>query len=145
MNQLEKLLSYTNDVNGCLEWTRCLNTDGYPRANIDGDCNIKVHRLVYSLCHPEEDIKGKVIRHTCDNPVCINPKHLLSGTPAENSLDRSVRQRTNIAKLTPEQVRELRTLHATGDYYLWELGEMFGINYRTASYVIKRLTYAWVS
>lgn len=145
MNELEKLLSFTKEVNGCLEWDRCLNTDGYARATINGNENTKVHRHVYQLCNPDEDIKGKLIRHTCDNTKCINPAHLLSGSPKDNVMDKFFRERSNVAKLTPEQVRELRRLHATGKYLQRELGSMFNINYRTVSYIVKRKTYAWVS
>ena len=39
---LTKILSYTKETEtGCLEWTRCYNTDGYPRANINGNLNGK--------------------------------------------------------------------------------------------------------
>ena len=27
---------------------------------------------------------GEVARHTCDNPICVNPDHLLPGTQRDN-------------------------------------------------------------
>lgn len=30
---------------------------------------------------------GLVVRHTCDNPPCCNPKHLIPGTPKQNTAD----------------------------------------------------------
>ena len=39
---LEKYLSHTKETeSGCLEWTRCFNTDGYPRAGNKKTSNLK--------------------------------------------------------------------------------------------------------
>jgi len=34
-----------------------------------------------------------IIRHSCDNVVCVNPDHLLSGTPNDNIQDSVKRNR----------------------------------------------------
>ena len=94
MKTLKQLLSYTEVSGDCLLWTRCLNTDGYPRLFWNGSSNGKGHRIVYQLSHPEEDITGLVIRHSCDNPKCINPDHLVSGTNLDNVSDRVARKRS---------------------------------------------------
>lgn len=60
--------------------------------------------------------EGHIIRHTCDNPKCVNPNHLISGTYKENSQDAIQRGRFNVrrgekvntAKLNEHQVRLLR-------------------------------------
>lgn len=133
---LQHYLSYTyTDENGCMIWKRCFNTDGYPRANIRGNCNGKVHREVYML-NTGEDIDGKVIRHKCDNPRCINPEHLESGTPADNVRDMDKRQRRGNSKLTHNQVRAIRSL--ANNFKRRELAKMFGVNERTISSIILR-------
>lgn len=43
IGSLEWLLSFTEPNGECLEWTRCFNTDGYPRRGVKGNSNIKVH------------------------------------------------------------------------------------------------------
>lgn len=110
-----------------MEWTRCLNTDGYPRAVVGSNNNIKVHRLVYELSH-DEDITGKVIRHTCDNIICINPSHLESGTFADNNQDRDKRGRHSSYSLTNGEVRLMRVLFHECEFTIKELAEAF--NYR---------------
>jgi len=52
-----------------------------------------VHRLIYTLLYPEDDISKLNILHKCDNPPCINPKHLYAGTQSENIRDSWVRTR----------------------------------------------------
>lgn len=88
----EVLDNWTTPNGTCLEWTRCFNTDGYPRATINYDNNVKVHRMIWERVN-EASAAGLVVRHTCDNPKCINPAHLLIGTVADNVADMDQRGR----------------------------------------------------
>lgn len=134
---LEKLLSHTKEVEGCLVWTRCFSTDGYPRMSIKNNANVKVHRLVYQLYY-NEDITNKLVRHVCDNPKCINPKHLISGTATDNMLDRQERGLTH--NFLPEkEVAEIVALRDKGLTYQAISNEL-GINRRRVEYaLIKRV------
>jgi len=38
---------------GCLIWTGCLNSDGYPKITRGGNTNIKGHRYQYELHYGE--------------------------------------------------------------------------------------------
>lgn len=59
---------------------------------------------------------GVIVRHSCDNPSCVNPAHLNDGTQLDNMADKTARgrhpdyagHRNPNAKLTPEQVAEIR-------------------------------------
>lgn len=44
------------------------------------------HRIAYELTHGDIP-SGLVIRHTCNNPSCCNPSHLITGTTLENVHD----------------------------------------------------------
>ena len=56
-----------------------------------------------------------VVRHSCDNPPCIEATHLLGGSQLENIADRNTRGRTSrgerhsTARLTEAQVHEIRS------------------------------------
>jgi HNH endonuclease len=54
---------------------------------------------------------GRVVRHSCDNPRCINPDHLVLGSQADNLMDARVRGRT----ISTERRAELsRAAHQAG-------------------------------
>lgn len=142
---LEDFLSLTEQAGDCLNWTRALNTDGYPRAAIKGNYNVKVHRHVYSLAHPEEDIEGRVIRHTCDNPKCINPDHLLSGTFADNAWDRASRKRNYLRSFGEDQVREIRKLYNSGEHTQKSLAHLFNTQQGSIRQIVLGMTYKWVT
>lgn len=81
---------------------------GYHQKRIKGKLYY-VHRLAYADHHgiSIHEVPA-LLRHTCDNPRCINPEHLLPGTHADNARDRVERGRSAkeiIAArvLTPEQ------------------------------------------
>lgn len=88
------------------------------------------HRLAYETWVgpiPE----GHVVRHKCDNPVCINPDHLETGTQADNVQDAKRRGRIAsldrhwASKVTEEEFlllveekdRGVLTVHALTDVY----------------------------
>lgn len=81
-----KTILYTIDSNGCWICTsHKLNSSGYPRIQINKK-QTTVHKYIY------EKYKGLtnnlVVRHTCDNKLCINPEHLILGTHLDNVKDR---------------------------------------------------------
>ncbi|KFB68876.1 HNH endonuclease [Candidatus Accumulibacter vicinus] len=70
---------------------------------------------------PHDLPQGKVVRHSCDNPLCCNPAHLSLGTQKENMSDMVAqgKQRKGKdvpgAKLNPEKVQEIRERVAAGE------------------------------
>lgn len=76
---------------GCWPWLGAPNDSGYGRLRIAGQL-VRAHRLSYELAHgPIPD--DLVVRHTCDNPSCVNPQHLIIGTVADNAADMVSRDR----------------------------------------------------
>lgn len=103
---------------GCIDHGQPGNHLGYGTLTREGKA-AGAHRVAFARHHriPMEDIRGKVIRHTCDNPRCINPYHLLVGTHADNMRDKAVRGRAAQPYrrlLTMEDAREIRRVFAPG-------------------------------
>ena len=69
----------------CLVMSKNL-TRGYGRVHIDGK-RIRATHHQWEFSHATKIPEGKIIRHTCDNPPCVNPEHLLVGTHKENTND----------------------------------------------------------
>lgn len=87
-----KPIEYYINENGCHICTsHAGNTFGYPQYSIKGK-NKNMHRYIYEI-HNGPIPKGVIIRHTCDNPKCINHQHLIPGTLADNARDREERNR----------------------------------------------------
>ena len=95
----------------CWEWKKWKDEDGYGHAYFQKK-RYASHRIAFFYARgrwPEG-----VTRHTCDNPPCCNPEHLVDGTPADNSRDMSERGRSARGEknaqsvLTEIQVKEIR-------------------------------------
>lgn len=78
-------LDKTSNPNGCWEWTKAKDHDGYGLTRFNGKM-IGAHRLSY-LAHKGSIPAGLFVCHTCDNPSCCNPDHLWLGTNQENQID----------------------------------------------------------
>lgn len=108
-----------------------------PRYSVGSLNGVKagLHRIAYCKHHgvPLEDLKGLVVRHTCNNMRCINPHHLILGTFKDNSEDmvRAGRQTKGTdhwnAKLTPELVEEIRKSTLSGP----KAAALYGVSHHT--------------
>jgi hypothetical protein len=53
----------------------------------------KAHRVAWELSHGCDVPAGLLICHTCDIPLCVNPRHLYVGTDLDNMHDKMARGR----------------------------------------------------
>jgi hypothetical protein len=58
---------------------------------------VLVHRYSYYL-HCGKFNKSLHVLHRCDNPLCVNPKHLFLGTNLDNVKDKMKKGRSNSPK-----------------------------------------------
>lgn len=120
---------------GCWLWHGCKNTDGYPKITVNGNSNIKGHRYMYAQFNSDENIEGKVIRHKCDNPLCMKPSHLESGTTLENVQDRVSRGR-DYNHVTSQEVTAVVSLRNNEDTYK-VIAKKLGITAKRVEYILK--------
>jgi hypothetical protein len=126
---------------GCMNWTGS-TSKGYGIVKHEGT-KWRVHRFIV-YCNLSESARKDflasdlVVIHTCDNPTCINPDHLRVATQSENITDAVSKGRSSSfghvgeanssAKLTVEEVQEIRTLYKTGNYSQRALARTFDVS-----------------
>lgn len=99
---------------GCWIWTAATR-NGYGAIKYAGKM-LRAHRSAYEL-YSGTIPDGLLVRHECDNRLCVNPDHLLLGSHANNMQDMVDRGRTpnrkgannGQSKLTNEQVLAIRS------------------------------------
>ena len=109
----QKFYAKTEKSNGCWKWLGAFDRDGYPLF-WDGDIQKmkRGHQYSYELHHGERN--GECVMHTCDNPSCVNPDHLVLGTNADNCADKVAKNRQakgesqGHSKLTESDVINIR-------------------------------------
>ena len=137
---------------GCWEWTGYKDRDGYGVVKIRGK-QYRAPRLAFFAANGYW--AEPLVRHTCDNRECTNPRHLIEGTQRQNSRDAALRGRMiqpptsdrwgegkGRAKLSEAQVDEIRALYATGQWTQKQLAERYGVWITTVGKLLRGETWA---
>lgn len=143
MTDLERFMSHVTKTESCWEWTAAKNEKGYGVVGVGGR-TYKAHRWLYAITIgsiPE----SLCLLHSCDNPSCVNPAHLVLGTRADNNKDMCDKGRHatvedytkegcyprgenhHAARLTANMVAQLREDRSVGMSYS-KLSSKYGIS-----------------
>lgn len=144
-----------SDSEGCWPWLAGKNAEGYGMFALGPKKfkkNIGAHRMAYELSfgspRGREDGLRVVIRHTCHNPGCVSPFHLLPGTDQDNTDDRERAGRNKLpmingerhanSKLTDAQAEEIKKSPLRGK----DLAKIFNVSQSVVSMI--RHGRAWI-
>lgn len=131
----------------CLLWPFSLTDNGYGQIWIDGTMR-GVHRVVCEAVHGPAPTPEHQAAHSCGNRVCCAPSHLRWATRKENETDKVAHgtlicgQSCNLAKLTEDDVREIRFLG--GKIPRREIADRFQVSRSNIDVIISRKSWAWL-
>ena len=141
-------------ANGCWLWVGQIDTGGYGRISFDGTKWV-AHRLVYSLLAGDIP-KGALLRHSCDNRMCVSPHHLSLGTIYDNNADakargkdlHSPRRQSQLGatlywedrRIPLREIREIRILYFTNQSTIYKLAKKFDLSRATVSRIVNFCT-----
>lgn len=138
---------------GCWNWTGTASKKGHdlygkirlPKTRIVA----RTHQVAYHLVNGPIPA-DRLVRHTCDNPKCCNPTHLILGTQADNMRDAKERKRfpaptpqngdkNHNAKLTDAQVLEIDS-HISSGLNNTEIADEYGVTHSLVSLIRRKKT-----
>jgi len=105
----------------------CLLTRRPYQRTVHEGVRMKAHRRAF-LIH--NGYLPEVVQHSCDNPRCVNPEHLIAGDFASNNQDRAKKGRS--AKVVPSRRKFCRDkavrLYRYG-FSFKAIAELLGVSY----------------
>ena len=150
----------TTTPDGCWTWTAGCDQDGYGHFKTDSR-TWRAARWIFNQTNDSPLAGKEQVRHRCDNPPCVRPDHLIRGTQVDNSRDMVERERSargdlhgarlhpetirrgvinTAAKLTDDQVREIRARYASGEIQV-VLDAAFNVTQAAISCITRRATW----
>lgn len=142
-----KPIEWVERKSGCWE---CVshkpNAYGYPQYGHNRK-NIMLSRFIYSELFGEIP-EGMFVMHRCDNPACINPEHLIIGTPRDNTRDmvnkgRHARgERNGHSLLRENEVEFIRNNYKKIKGVV--MAKMFGVSPQTICGIQKKREWAYL-
>lgn len=118
----------------CWDWTGS-KKGLYGGFNVNNK-TVFAHRFAYEITNGAIPL-NMVVMHSCDNTLCCNPSHLSIGSQKDNVLDKVSKNRQTkgsavwIAKLSDEQVVQIRSEYMNGDVSLNQLARKYLVSKKT--------------
>lgn len=127
----------------CWEWSGHRNVKGYGMIKLANGKADRTHRVALRSTGVDVGF-GVVVMHKCDNPPCCNPAHLSAGTIEDNTADMVAKKRNSTArgsrsakaKLTEDQVREIKEKYSDRRTSTQVIANLYGVSQPTISYIL---------
>lgn len=140
--QITRFWAKVRKTETCWLWQGATDPNGYGHVYLSENLRPVAHRISYELSGQvlPDDL---ILRHYCDTPGCVNPKHLLPGTYKDNASDMVSRGRQckgevhHSNKLPIESVRQIRQLYLTNNFTHAALAKRFQVNRSTVSKILQ--------
>jgi hypothetical protein len=129
----------------CWPWTAGRYRAGYGAFSV-ADKPVKAHRYALRRALGRELSPDEWVLHSCDFPPCCNPAHLRVGDHNDNVADKVARGRVarqrgeahGMARLTADQVVQVRAAYEAGGVLQRELAVRFGVSTSAIGLVVNR-------
>ncbi len=135
---------------GCWEWTAATRVGGngarygmFNMHNWEGNRCWLAHRIAYMIKSGENIPDGLLVRHKCNNPICVNPNHLILGTHQDNAEDAMeaghVRrgEEHHGSKLTWGAVNDMRQMWLSGKYTQLDIADKYRVGSNTVCRIVQ--------
>lgn len=139
-NDKKRFWDKVDKTSDCWIWTSQLRS-GYGLFRINGKV-VSAHRLSYEMSTGKPVPRGIHICHSCDNPACVNPKHLFMGTAKANNDDKMLKDRHRF-KLSNDQVIDIRSREHSVTMCR-DLAKEFGVSPTEIKNILVGKTYGWI-
>lgn len=149
INQAHEIFSYllfqslVRKTDNCWIWTGSVTKDGYGRF----DCQLltgkrkcySAHKFSYLLNNGSVP-DGLIVRHKCNNSICVRPDHLILGTHMDNANDRVVSSRTVVKSKIDGVTCSLWSVIRVRRMYrnfIKSISRILKIDYHTAKHILE--------
>ncbi len=139
----------------CWNWLGAKKPKGYGNLRANKQY-LLAHRVSFELENGPIP-NGFIVCHTCDNPSCCNPSHLMLGTTKSNSIDMLIKNRqkdkkyaakgsrNGMSKLNEEKVLAIRSEYKSGSKNQYELAEHYGVTQPAIGSILRNETWRHVN
>lgn len=108
IERFSKFVDTSAGQDACHIWTGHLRNE-YPSFRV-GKSMVTATRWILGVVVGRELVPGEEACHHCDNPICVNPKHLYVGTHSDNMAD-AVRRGRAVNLRAEERKAQTHCIH----------------------------------